>query len=366
MVVIPNLSVAMIDSSRYLAQPQLNRFMDDMLRTRIGRRVLAEQHILLSREFDEPTNTRASHCTRIGIVDSNCHAGHLLKKCISLAQEAVDRVHGQVPEVVVDGYPDVTFLYVTDHIEYILFELLKNALHHQTKAHQDFPGGLPPIQVCLHSLGRGVVVLMCFHSKPKTSLISSPAKPHPPSSPAPFQVTVCPRPSPQRLHPSGSPGSLAGVAGVAAGGATVTATGGGAGCHQYSQADSIVFRISDQGGGIPKEILSPDEPDRIWSYHQQALDVASLKMAFASPERLAGKLSDPPVSPANNMKLGIQLARVFAQYWGGDVRLASLYGYGTDAYVKIVTSGEREERLTLHDGADRERAANRGQLLKKE
>jgi hypothetical protein len=43
------------------------------------------------------------------------------------------------------------------------------------------------------------------------------------------------------------------------------------------------------------------------------------------------------------------LARVFAHYWGGEVKLHSMYGYGTDVYIRIITSGHDQERLTTED-----------------
>ena len=53
-----------------------------MLKSRIGRRVLAQQHLLLSKEsFDYGDN----EYDRVGIVDSKCDAEKIVKNCVSLA-----------------------------------------------------------------------------------------------------------------------------------------------------------------------------------------------------------------------------------------------------------------------------------------
>lgn len=61
-----------------------------------------------------------------------------------------------------------------------------------------------------------------------------------------------------------------------------------------------------------------------------------------------GKLTDSK----NHLKIGLQLARVFANYWGGEIKVNSMYGYGSDVYVKLDTTGEGIERLTWETGLD--------------
>lgn len=136
MTVIPLLAAAARECSVHMMREEdMDRFMDDMLRTRIGRRVLAEQHIALTEGFErdrarstsgansaprEGGNLRRSTTMRktpaqvadprhIGIIDTRCHAGDTLRKCIALARESVARMYGGhcVPEVAIDGHTEV-------------------------------------------------------------------------------------------------------------------------------------------------------------------------------------------------------------------------------------------------------------------
>jgi hypothetical protein len=116
---------------------------------------------------------------------------------------------------------------------------------------------------------------------------------------------------------------------------------------------NITFRISDQGGGFSRELLLPDNPHSIWSFShcqkhfmRNSTDIKDDKRHPTDMPQVAGKLSDPS-SSSTNLHIGLQLARVFANYWGGDLKICTMYGYGSDAYVRIVTGGEHEERLTI-------------------
>jgi pyruvate dehydrogenase kinase 2/3/4 len=233
LVVIPNLAAGMMESHRHLPDWHLNKFMNDVLRTRIGRRVLAEQHIQLSNEFLIPPSQSppadypatewgksdlAGVGQKIGIIDANCHAGKLVQKCARLAENviAVEEGSAIVPKVQIDGHFDTHFLYIPDHIEYIIFELLKNALRFQLQTwklqkHQFQMSLLPP----------------------------------------PVHLTIC-----------SSPRSLSEDL-------------------PTSSARTVTFRISDEGGGFAKSILPPENPDDIWSFshlysvYDQSQDLSS-------------------------------------------------------------------------------------------
>ena len=54
LTIIPSLTIGIVESSHHLQPHQLDKFMERMLRSRISRRVLAEQHIALSEALDDP------------------------------------------------------------------------------------------------------------------------------------------------------------------------------------------------------------------------------------------------------------------------------------------------------------------------
>ena len=78
-----------------------DRFMNEMLRSRIGRRVLAEQHIALSHAYDANINYAGSHTNHaagnnhnphdesawIGIVNTKCRAHDIIERCGELASQ---------------------------------------------------------------------------------------------------------------------------------------------------------------------------------------------------------------------------------------------------------------------------------------
>lgn len=83
------------------------------------------------------------------------------------------------------------------------------------------------------------------------------------------------------------------------------------------QSDTdVMFRISDQGGGISKDVV-----DMIWSF-------------FYLNERSKDKIM--------GRGMGMVISRAYADYWGGSLELKSMHGYGTDAYVKISKENNKE------------------------
>ncbi|KAJ3166358.1 hypothetical protein HK101_011951, partial [Irineochytrium annulatum] len=157
LVAIPQLAMGIAESSEHLTPNVADRFMNEMLRSRIGRRVLAEQHITLSAVFDG----REAHDNGwIGIVNTKCRASDVVHLCSTLAgnlfRESNPDIILQPPEVLIDGHKGAYFTYIPDHIEYIVFELIRNSMRATLIAHGDrcAAGGapLPPIRV---TVGRG-------------------------------------------------------------------------------------------------------------------------------------------------------------------------------------------------------------------
>jgi pyruvate dehydrogenase kinase 2/3/4 len=94
----------------------------------------------------------------------------------------------------------------------------------------------------------------------------------------------------------------------------------------------VVVRISDQGGGMSRENL-----DNVWTY---------LYTTAAQPPKLDNTqmhgLTDAPMA---GLGFGLPLSRLFARYFGGDLRVVSMEGYGTDAYLHLNKLGDGQEFL---------------------
>ncbi|KAJ2709704.1 [Pyruvate dehydrogenase (acetyl-transferring)] kinase 2, mitochondrial, partial [Coemansia spiralis] len=109
-------------------------------------------------------------------------------------------------------------------------------------------------------------------------------------------------------------------------------------CSSHSD---IVVRVSDQSGGISPEILP-----YIWSF-THPLKAKHLRN-FQAVRRMEARMDegDDAVSPLMALGFGLPMSRVYARYWGGDVKVHSLPGYGVDAYVHLPRLGNAVENIS--------------------
>ncbi|GAB5358495.1 hypothetical protein AAMO2058_000463000 [Amorphochlora amoebiformis] len=92
------------------------------------------------------------------------------------------------------------------------------------------------------------------------------------------------------------------------------------------------IRISDQGGGIPGEQMA-----YIWNYMYTTAE----KPAEADID-IRGGIRNAPMA---GFGYGLPLSRLYARYFGGDLDVASIDGYGTNAYLYLSRLGNTKEPL---------------------
>ena len=80
--------------------------------------------------------------------------------------------------------------------------------------------------------------------------------------------------------------------------------------------EEITIKISDEGGGIARS-----EIPLIWTYLYSTVDQTPKLDDFKAP--MAG------------FGYGLPISRLYAQYFGGDLKLISMEGYGTDVYIHL-------------------------------
>jgi len=90
--------------------------------------------------------------------------------------------------------------------------------------------------------------------------------------------------------------------------------------------EDAVIKISDEGGGIPRSNM-----DRIWSYLFTTADPAIQEGMVAFNENVDHSVD----SPLAGLGYGLPISRSYARYFGGDLSLMSMEGYGTDAFVHL-------------------------------
>ncbi|KAI8326346.1 alpha-ketoacid dehydrogenase kinase, partial [Martensiomyces pterosporus] len=260
--VIPQLGMGVSECADLVAPDEIDRFMNQMLISRISRRTLAEQHIALSEQFDEDLRTHLN-LRPIGIVRADCNVAQIIHDCAlhaaGMYEEAQHLPPGTAPQVIVEGHTDATFMCIPAHFSYIVHELLKNSMSH---------------------------VMRRFAHR----LDAEPIFP-------PIRVTIC------------------------------------------SSHSDIMIRVSDQSGGIDPEVLP-----YIWSFTHPLK--AKRLHNFHAIHRMEAKVDESDsISPLMSFGFGLPMSRVYAKYWGGNVNVHSLPGYGVDSYVQLPRLGNVVENI---------------------
>ncbi|KAJ3024263.1 hypothetical protein HKX48_003088 [Thoreauomyces humboldtii] len=95
--------------------------------------------------------------------------------------------------------------------------------------------------------------------------------------------------------------------------------------------EDITIKISDEGGGIPRSGMP-----LIWTYMYTTAENPLLEDQDSRQDYRA---------PMAGYGYGLPITRLYARYFGGDLRLISMEGYGTDAYLHLSRLSKEEEPL---------------------
>ncbi|PWZ03433.1 alpha-ketoacid dehydrogenase kinase, partial [Testicularia cyperi] len=95
--------------------------------------------------------------------------------------------------------------------------------------------------------------------------------------------------------------------------------------------EDITIKISDEGGGIPRS-----EMPLVWTYMYTTAQSEDLDPEFSASDFKA---------PMAGFGYGLPLARLYARYFGGDLKLISMEGYGTDVYLHLNRLSSSSEPL---------------------
>ncbi|KAJ2003069.1 [Pyruvate dehydrogenase (acetyl-transferring)] kinase isozyme 2 [Coemansia thaxteri] len=95
--------------------------------------------------------------------------------------------------------------------------------------------------------------------------------------------------------------------------------------------EDITIKVSDEGGGIPRSAM-----EQVWTYMYTTAQTPMLDPEFDKSDFKA---------PLAGFGYGLPLSRLYARYFGGDLKLISMEGYGTDAYLHLSRLSDNEEPL---------------------
>ncbi|OAA69027.1 kinase isozyme 4 [Cordyceps fumosorosea ARSEF 2679] len=292
---IPVLARGFLECRRYIAPADVTRFLDSHLRARIGTRLVAEQHIALhfSSHAHHDPSASPTPCpddpSYIGVIDTALRPAATVEACAGFVADICELRYGVRPELVIDGEPDATLAFVPMHLEYIVTELLKNAF-----------------RATVESKTREPIVV---------TIAPEPAFKHQ----SPDAAPNIPVPPPSSQPEDGG-----------------SRTGAPAILPLDDNTPGVTIRIRDRGGGIPTDVL----PD-IWSY---SFTTFSEDQEYASPVGGDGLSAIASASSGGSsiagLGYGLPLSRAYAEYFGGGIALQSLYGWGTDVYLRLKGVGK--------------------------
>ncbi|WFC97702.1 putative protein kinase YGL059W [Malassezia yamatoensis] len=115
----------------YMEPEIVDLFLARMLRSQVSREVLAKQHIALTAMHESGDKFKG---TRIGMIDTHLDVAHSARKSTELARRSVASLYGwaeddpRIPKVEIHVNKDLYIAYVTEHLDFILLELIKVAI----------------------------------------------------------------------------------------------------------------------------------------------------------------------------------------------------------------------------------------------
>ncbi|QIX02440.1 hypothetical protein AMS68_007957 [Peltaster fructicola] len=291
--VIYNLAKAIIEIQDSVPIAVCDQLMTTMLRSRISRNVIAEQHLALTETFHEPWHfpnaVKTQHIDPaddfIGEIFLKCNAAEIINECAAAARRRFAtyyRPDKSIPEVKLSGHLETTFPYIPAHLEYIISELLRNSIEAVALEHGS-SSQPPPIEVLICEAAQHVIIRVSDRGGgvPVEAL------------PNLWSFAKCTKPT-RRLR------NLAQTPEVAA------ATHGEAQPHATS---------STRKSGSDLELLSSRSPDAKFG-------------------------------------MGLPISRICAEYWAGSLEVHSLEGYGTDTFLQVSRLGNKNETLSTRAAMD--------------
>ena len=282
---IPILARGFLECRKYITPADVTAFLDEHLRARIGTRLIAEQHIALHLSSQPhcgkgPRYQPDGCSTCIGVIDTALRPAEIIRHCESFVSEICELKYGVRPTVVINGQQDTTLAHVPTHLEYIITELLKNAFRATIESGKE----REPIEITIA------------------------AAPDPSPMPLEDMQIDPPAPKPESAETSNS-------------------------ILPESCIPGVTIRIRDRGGGI-----SPETLPNIWAYsfttfgEEEVMDVSDNGNVDAL-NAISGAGGDS--SSLAGLGYGLPLGRAYAEHFGGGIQVQSLWGWGTDVYLKL-------------------------------
>lgn len=151
------LEVAIVES---LPQDQLDNFMSTMLRSRISRRVIVEEHLSLSNNYNKkPYDKKPPHF--LGEIFHDCNAAEQLNVVTEMVKASMKASYPEIermPDLEIEGDLNTHFPFMVPHLQYMFHEILRNSFEATIKTHSTKTSKiLPPVKVTVVDLKKEVL-----------------------------------------------------------------------------------------------------------------------------------------------------------------------------------------------------------------
>lgn len=102
--------------------------------------------------------------------------------------------------------------------------------------------------------------------------------------------------------------------------------------------EDVVIKVSDEGGGIKRSNMN-----RIWSYLFTTADPLILDRMLGINGEISNDLMRDfdTASPLAGLGYGLPISRNYARYFGGELTIMSMEGYGTDSFIYLPRLSDR-------------------------
>ncbi|XP_057295374.1 3-methyl-2-oxobutanoate dehydrogenase [lipoamide] kinase, mitochondrial-like isoform X2 [Hydractinia symbiolongicarpus] len=137
--VVTSLAKAFHEVKHQIPYELLGSLTERTLKSRLGIRLLAEHHLGL----------RLEKAGYIGVICVNMSPKSIVEKCVYNCKNLCEKTYSYAPTVFVSGHTKARFAHIPAPMEYILQELIKNAMKATVLKHIEKPSEIPPIEITI-------------------------------------------------------------------------------------------------------------------------------------------------------------------------------------------------------------------------
>ncbi|CUM65033.1 uncharacterized protein PRCAT00002652001 [Priceomyces carsonii] len=281
-----------------LSQEELDQFMSSILRSRISRRVIVEEHLSLTENYKtSPYSSKPPDF--IGEIFHQCRAADHLNIVGDLLKDSMmDGYHNKehMPDLELHGDLNATCPFLVPHLHYLFGEILRNSFEATIKTHgKDLSTKLPPIKILIIDSSNEIV----------------------------FKISDF----------------------------------GGGMKHEemkdiwsFKKKQDLAKQYLSNFHALPGLSILPDPMELTnssQSYTLQILKEPILGRAssiFTKQSTLETLIKRPH---EYRLGLGLPMCKVYADYWNGDLLMNSIQGYGTDTCLRLTKLGYYSNNIQL-------------------